>query len=155
MKRYGQRVITLKDMLVEYLMAHMEGASFKQLKEELGASEFGLRKLIAKMRSAGELNQVKKSLPATQYAVVNEYIRVRMREGGFRRRIIPPVQITDDELDYQVDTDKPVKVIDKEPQSPGAIPVQFDAAYPDIGAWAPNLVFKLSPRMWIEEAAGI
>ena len=56
---------------------------------------------------------------------VNDYIRVRMREDGFHRRIIPPVQITNDELDRQVDTDKPVKVVDKEPQSPGAISVPF------------------------------
>ena len=56
---------------------------------------------------------------------VNDYIRVRMREDGFARRILPPVQITNDELDRQVDTDKPVKVVDKEPQSPGAISVPF------------------------------
>jgi hypothetical protein len=56
---------------------------------------------------------------------VNDYIRVRMREDGFHRRILPPVQITNDELDRQVDTDKPVKVVDKEPQSPGAISVPF------------------------------
>ena len=56
---------------------------------------------------------------------VNDYIRVKMREDGFGRRIIPPVQITNDELDRQVDTDKPVKVVDKEPSSPGAISVPF------------------------------
>ena len=56
---------------------------------------------------------------------VNDYIRVRMREDGFARRILPPVQITNDELDRQVDTDKPVKVVDKEPNSPGAISVPF------------------------------
>jgi hypothetical protein len=56
---------------------------------------------------------------------VNDYIRVRMREDGFHRRIIPPVQITNDELDRQVDTDKPVKVVDKEPNSPAAISVPF------------------------------
>ena len=56
---------------------------------------------------------------------INEYIRVRMREDGFWRRIIPPVQITNDELDRQVDTDKPVKVVDKEPNSPAAVSVPF------------------------------
>jgi len=56
---------------------------------------------------------------------VNDYIRVRMREDGFHRRILPPVQITNDELDRQVDTDKPVKVVDKEPNSPAAISVPF------------------------------
>ncbi len=44
-------------------------------------------------------------------AAVNGYIEQRMAEGGFARRILPPVQITEDALDQQVDTDKPVKVI--------------------------------------------
>lgn len=56
---------------------------------------------------------------------INDYTRIRMREDGFWRRILPPVQITNDQLDRQVDTDKPVKVIDKEPNSPAAISVPF------------------------------
>jgi hypothetical protein len=56
---------------------------------------------------------------------VNEYVRVRIREDGFWRRILPPVQITNDELDRQVDTDKPVKVVDKEPESPAAASIPF------------------------------
>jgi len=56
---------------------------------------------------------------------INDYTRVRMREDGFLRRIMPPVTITNDELDRQVDTDKPVKIVDKEPESPGAISVPF------------------------------
>ncbi len=58
---------------------------------------------------------------------VNDFIRVRMREDGFLRRIIPPVQITNDELDRQVDTDKPVKIVDKEPESPAAVSMPFAA----------------------------
>jgi hypothetical protein len=56
---------------------------------------------------------------------INDYTRMQMREDGFTRRVIPPVTITNDELDRQVDTDKPVKVIDKEPDSPAAISVPF------------------------------
>ena len=56
---------------------------------------------------------------------INDYTRVKMREDGFWRRILPPVTITNDELDRQVDTDKPVKVVDKEPDSPAAISVPF------------------------------
>jgi len=56
---------------------------------------------------------------------INDYTRVKMREDGFWRRIVPPVTITNDELDRQVDTDKPVKVVDKEPDSPAAISVPF------------------------------
>jgi hypothetical protein len=71
------------------------------------------------------LNMVETGMEKTAQDAVNEYIRVRMREDGFLRRIIPPVQITNDELDRQVDTDKPVKIVDKEPQSPAAISVPF------------------------------
>ena len=56
---------------------------------------------------------------------INDYTRMQMREDGFTRRVIPPVTITNDELDRQVDTDKPVKVIDKEPDSPAAVSVPF------------------------------
>jgi hypothetical protein len=56
---------------------------------------------------------------------INDFTRTRMREDGFYRRIMPPLQISNDELDRQVDTDKPVKVVDKEPESPAAISIPF------------------------------
>lgn len=56
---------------------------------------------------------------------VNDFTRTKMREDGFYRRILPPLQLSNDELDRQVDTDKPVKVVDKEPDSPAAISIPF------------------------------
>lgn len=56
---------------------------------------------------------------------VNDFTRTKMREDGFYRRIMPPIPISNDELDRQVDTDKPVKVVDKEPDSPAAISIPF------------------------------
>jgi hypothetical protein len=56
---------------------------------------------------------------------VNDFTRIKMREDGFFRRIMPPLPITNDELDRQVGTDKPVKVVDKEPDSPAAISIPF------------------------------
>jgi len=56
---------------------------------------------------------------------VNDFTRTKMREDGFYRRIIPPLPISNDELDRQVDTDKPVKIVDKEPDSPAAISIPF------------------------------
>ena len=56
---------------------------------------------------------------------VNDFTRTKMREDGFYRRILPPLKISNDELDRQYDTDKPVKVIDKEPDSPAAISIPF------------------------------
>ena len=49
---------------------------------------------------------------------MNDYTRVRMREDGFLRRILPSVSITNDEFDRQVDTDTPVRVTDLEPDVP-------------------------------------
>jgi hypothetical protein len=69
---------------------------------------------------SGDTQHIKEAQDA-----INDYTRVRMREDGFWRRILPPVQMTNDELDRQVDTDKPVKVVDKEPNSPEAISVPF------------------------------
>jgi hypothetical protein len=57
--------------------------------------------------------------------VVNDFTRVKMREDGFYRRILPPIPITNDDLDRFPDTDKPVKVVDKEPDSPAAISIPF------------------------------
>jgi hypothetical protein len=56
---------------------------------------------------------------------VNDFTRIKMREDGFYRRIMPPLTISNDELDRQVDTDKPVKIIDKEPDNPPATSIPF------------------------------
>lgn len=56
---------------------------------------------------------------------VNDFTRTKMREDGFYRRIMPPLTVTNDELDRQVDTDKPVKIVDKEPDSPAAVSIPF------------------------------
>ena len=56
---------------------------------------------------------------------VNDFTRTKMREDGFYRRIIPPLPISNDELDRQVDTDKPVKIVDKDPDSPAATSIPF------------------------------
>jgi hypothetical protein len=58
---------------------------------------------------------------------VNDYLRIRAREDGFSRRIQPPVTVTPDDFDRQVDTVKPVIVKDMEPNSPGAYSVPFGA----------------------------
>lgn len=69
---------------------------------------------------------------------VNDFTRTKMREDGFFRRVMPPLSISNDELDRQVDTDKPVKVVDKEPDSPAAMSVPF--------ASLPMNTYILGPR---------
>ena len=56
---------------------------------------------------------------------VNAFVRTKMREDGFWRKILPPVPVSNDDLDRQVDTDKPTIVLDKEPNSPAAATVPF------------------------------
>jgi len=56
---------------------------------------------------------------------VNEFLRLRAREDGFCRRILPPYTVTKADLTPQVDTNKPVIVKEMEPNSPGAYSVPF------------------------------
>lgn len=56
---------------------------------------------------------------------INDFTRTRMREDGFYRHIIPPLPITNDDLDRTVETDKPIKIVDREPNSPAAISIPF------------------------------
>lgn len=56
---------------------------------------------------------------------VSNFTRTKMREDGFYRKILPPVKITNDELDRAVDTEKPLKIVDKENDNPPAISLPF------------------------------
>lgn len=56
---------------------------------------------------------------------INEFTRTTMREDGVYRKVIPPLTITPDDLDRQYDTDKPSKIIDKEPGNPPAVSLPF------------------------------
>ena len=56
---------------------------------------------------------------------IDEYVRMRVREDGFLRRILPPVTVTAEDLTPQVDTDNPTIVIELEPDNPGAQMVPF------------------------------
>lgn len=56
---------------------------------------------------------------------VSSYLRMKIREDGFARKIIEPVTVTPADFDRQVDTPKPVIIKDMEPNSPGAYSVPF------------------------------
>ena len=59
---------------------------------------------------------------------IDNYTRSILREEGAFRKIIPMEGIQDDELDTQLGTDLPVKIIFKEPLSPGALTVPFNGS---------------------------
>jgi hypothetical protein len=44
---------------------------------------------------------------------INDFVRQNVREAGFLRRIVPSFTISNDELDRAVDTDRPIKVLDR------------------------------------------
>jgi len=58
-------------------------------------------------------------------STVNDYTRTKMREDGVYRKIIPMQPIADSELDREVHTDQPSKIIDREPASPAAVSIPF------------------------------
>ena len=55
----------------------------------------------------------------------SDYIRMKLREEGFLRKILPAQTITGDDLNKQVVTDKPSKIVELEPDSPGAVSIPF------------------------------
>ena len=77
------------------------------------------RKLIDNWASADQ-GEVKSASAAG-----SQMIRRRIREEGFSRRIIPPVTVTNDDLDRVVDNDRPVIIEDMEPLSKGAVTLPF------------------------------
>ena len=54
-----------------------------------------------------------------------DYIRLTLRDEGIARKIIPSQTITEAELDTQLDTDKPVKIFEKEVMQPLSVSLPF------------------------------
>jgi len=57
--------------------------------------------------------------------VATDYTRVTLREEGLLRKVLPPQTITSSQLDKQLDTDEPVKIVDKEVPQPLSVSVGF------------------------------
>jgi len=55
----------------------------------------------------------------------NDYVRIKLREDSFFDQIITPRSLTDSELDLQPNTDKPYKIVFKEPNSAAAVTLPF------------------------------
>lgn len=68
------------------------------------------------------------SNPATVKSAADlssKFTRTRLREEGFMRRILEPIEVSDSDLVPQVDTDQPVIVMDMEQDVPMAVSVGF------------------------------
>lgn len=55
--------------------------------------------------------------------MVTDYTRIRIRESSAFEKILPAVKISNSDLDPQLDTDKNVKLVEREPNSPAAITI--------------------------------
>lgn len=69
---------------------------------------------------------------------VNDFTRTRIREDGFYRRIMPSVKIENSDLDRLVHTDKPAKIVEREPGSRAAKSIPFGTL--------PDLLYIYGPR---------
>jgi hypothetical protein len=56
---------------------------------------------------------------------LDDFIRMRMREGGLARKIIPPEKKGPKDIDRQANEEKPTFVIDLEAESPAAVGIGF------------------------------
>lgn len=76
----------------------------------------------------------------------SDYVRLKLREAGFARKIIDPVEVGDD-VDRAVWTDKPIKIYDKETDLPPAVSIGY--ADQPINFYIRPKRFVVSPTMII------
>lgn len=72
---------------------------------------------------------------------VIDFTRIRIRETGFYRQVVPMLPITADQLTRRSDSPKPAIVIDREPEGPPAITIGF-------GTLPQNLYIR-ADRYWV------
>lgn len=70
--------------------------------------------------TSGDPMQVKQAEDA-----VNDFTRVKLRENSFSDAILPPIQVSNSDLNRAVQTDKNYIVVDREPNSMGCISVPY------------------------------
>lgn len=69
------------------------------------------------------LNEVRSGNIKYAQEQLDKFTRIRVREDGIARRILPAEPVTPDDYTPQLDTDQPVILVEKEPRSPGAVVV--------------------------------
>jgi len=83
---------------------------------------------VARKVNENFLNLVKTAEGVEEFKEETQnYLRLRLREEGFMRRILQPQVLSLAEIDRAVDHKSPIKIIDIEPnpQTPVAIPIDF------------------------------
>jgi len=57
--------------------------------------------------------------------IATEFTRMRVRESAFVERILPSQRLSNDQLDKQVTTEHPVKIVEREPGNPASFTVPY------------------------------
>lgn len=87
---------------------------------------------------------------------VDDYTRLKVREKGFARKILPAIPLTNDDLDKQMNTDANVKVFEMEPDSPGAMSVPYGGLpmnrYIRAGRYPVHFARLQTPR-WVKDVS--
>jgi len=87
---------------------------------------------------------------------VDDYTRLKVREKGFARKILPAIPLTNDDLDKQIDTDANTKVFEMEPDSPGAMSVPYGGLpsnrYIRVGRYPVRFARLQTPR-WVKDVS--
>jgi hypothetical protein len=71
----------------------------------------------AKQVLSGFLNKLSEGRDKEAADMGSRFIRQKLRQESFFRNVITPVTLSDDELDRDVNTDLPMKIVEKEPDS--------------------------------------
>lgn len=85
----------------------MPSASYRTETEKVSAQE--LNSNFVRKIEAGRTKEAAEEGSA--------FIRTKLRQEAFSREILPPVVLADDELDRDVNSDQPRKIVEKEPDS--------------------------------------
>lgn len=87
---------------------------------------------------------------------VDDYTRLKVREKGFARKILPAIPLSNDDLDKQFNTDANVKVFEMEPDSPGAMSVPYGGLpmnrYVRAGRY-PVYFARLQTPRWVKDVS--
>lgn len=76
---------------------------------------------VEAMCGSGKNTQMQKRAEAA----TNDYIRKRVLEGSFYQQILPAIKLENSDLDKDLTSRKPYKIVEMEPDSTGAMTTQF------------------------------
>jgi len=96
--------------------------------------------VVRSIRNEEFLHQIQTpGLEKTAQEKLNAVVRLMVRDGAIDRTVLIPEYITYSDLDRQQDTDVLAKIIDVEPNSPGALVSGFGTTPPQIWVSAPRV----------------